>query len=66
MSDPRKRMPLFVVPLLFGLLSFFSIISKPGFERLRAVEVVQLMASGMLFGAALVLFVQFFLGPRSS
>ena len=63
-SNARKRIPIFVVPLLFGVLSLANIVGNPRYATIRPVDVVQLMASGMLLGAALVLLVQFFRSPR--
>jgi hypothetical protein len=58
MSDKRKIVP-FIVPLLFGIMSFSSSISNPRVAALHGSDVLQLMASGMCFGAAIVLGVVF-------
>jgi hypothetical protein len=64
MSNRRKLVPFFVL-LFFGLASFFSIASKPRFETIHAVDVVQLIGIGMCFGAAIATLVLYFRGPRS-
>ena len=65
MSNRRKLVP-FWVPLLFGLLSFFNIVGKPRFATFHGADVLQLIATGMCFGVALVTLVVFFRGPHSS
>lgn len=57
----RVFMPLFVG--LMGLAALSNAASRPRFTAFRTVDVVQLIASGMCFGAALVAFVT---GRRSS
>jgi hypothetical protein len=45
-----------VVPLfcaMFGLFAFMQVVSRPRFETYHAVDVVQLMGSGVLLGVAL-------------
>jgi hypothetical protein len=52
-----RRMP-YLVPLfvaLMGFLSLLNISTRPSFQNFRAVDVVGLEASGMCFGAAVVL-----------
>ena len=65
MSNWRKLVP-FWVPLLFGLLSFTSMVGRPRFATFHATDVVQLVGTGMCFGVALATLVVFFRGPRSS
>ena len=55
----RRQLAPVWVPLLFGLLSLFNMISKPGFATIRVVDVVQLIATGMCFGVALATLVVF-------
>jgi hypothetical protein len=43
--------------VLAGVLGIFELIERPRFQSYHAVDVVQLVASGMCFGAALVLIV---------
>ena len=60
----RQLAPLWV-PLLFGLLSLFSMVSKPSFAAIRRVDVVQLIATGMCFGVALATLSVFVRRPRA-
>jgi hypothetical protein len=55
----RRRLVPFWVPLLMGLLSLSSMISKPSFATLRGSDVVQLIGTGMCFGVALATLVVF-------
>jgi hypothetical protein len=61
MSDRRKLVP-FWVPLLFGLMSLSNVLTRPSVQSLRAVDTVQLLATGMCFGAAIVTLVLFLRG----
>jgi hypothetical protein len=46
------------VGLIFiGLLGIFELIERPRYQAYHAVDVLQLVASGMCFGAALVLII---------
>jgi hypothetical protein len=55
----RKRAFPFLVPLMFGLLSLSIVLSRPTVQSMRAVDIVELIATGMCFGAGLVVFVFF-------
>jgi hypothetical protein len=61
----RRQLAPVWVPLLFGLLSFFNMVSKPSFATIRGVDVVQLIATGMCFGVALATLVVFARRPRA-
>jgi hypothetical protein len=63
MSDRRKFIPFFV-PLLFGLMSLSNVIGNPRIATLRGSDVLQLIATGMCFGAAIALGVVFVRGQR--
>ena len=52
MSERRKMVP-FWMPLLFGLLGVSRLIDNPRLAGVRAVDIVQLIASGMCLGVAL-------------
>ena len=58
MSTRHRTVP-FWVPLLFGLMSLTNVLTRPSMQSVRAVDEVQLLATGMCFGAALVAFVYF-------
>jgi len=55
MSDP-KRQPIFiwVLPLIAGVGGFMHFMQSPRYELYRAVDVVQLLGSGVCFGAVMV------------
>ena len=50
----NRRTAPFWVPLLFGLMSLTNVLTRPSMQSVRAVDEVQLIATGMCFGAALV------------
>ena len=52
----RKRPPIvsWIIPLLVGFAGFYRVTQSPSFEMYRAVDVVQLLGSGVCFGAAMV------------
>ena len=50
----KRRLAPFWVPLLFGLMSLTNVLTRPSLQNVRAVDEVQLIATGMCFGAALV------------
>ena len=66
MSDRRRLVRIFVILAVFGLGSLFSMLGKPSFETIRPVDAVQLIGTGMCFGAAIVALVLFLRSPRSS
>jgi len=55
MAD-RKRPPIiiWIIPLLIGFVGFYRVTQSPSFEIYRAVDIVQLLGSGVCFGAAMV------------
>ena len=52
--------------LAAGVVGFFTVSSRPGFSAMRSVDVLQLVASGMCFGVALVALVVFIRGKGIS
>jgi hypothetical protein len=52
----RKRPPIgvWIIPLLLGFVGFHRVTQSPSFAMYRAVDVVQLLGSGVCFGAAMV------------
>ena len=69
MSNWRKFVPVFSVALI-GLINLNNVAGKPRFQTFQTIDVVQLIATGMCFGAALgllvMLLVVFFRGARSN
>ncbi len=63
MSDQQKMLPpvsVAVVVALIGLIGLLTASQRPSFEAVPAVLVLQLIASGMCFGAALGVIVMHF------
>ena len=52
----RKRPPitLWLMPLIVGFVGLNRVMQSPGFQQLRTVDVVQLLGSGVCFGATMV------------
>jgi hypothetical protein len=63
----RKRPPIVVwmIPSLIGLAGFYRVTQSPHFELYRAVDIVQLMGSGVCFGATMVGAIFMLRGPRN-
>lgn len=49
--------------MIVGLVGLVSLIGRPRFQTYHAVDVLQLLASGMCFGIALVGVLRIWLGP---
>ena len=62
----RKRPPgvVFIIPLVIGLIGFSRVTQSPQFESYRTLDVVQLVASGASFGAALTGLIVMLVRPR--
>ena len=62
----RKRPPVvvFIIPLVIGLIGFSRVTQSPQFESYRTLDVVQLVASGACFGAALTGLIVMLFRPR--
>ena len=54
MNDRRKFFRIFFVLLAFGVLSLLRTIGRPSLANVRAVDIVQLIGTGMCLGGALV------------
>jgi hypothetical protein len=59
----RRRFAAIFAPAFVGLIGLFSLISRPRFQTYHAVDVLQLLASGMCFGIALAGLLRIFRGP---
>ena len=57
--NQRRRNP-FWVPLLFGAMGIFRCIGNPRLATVRAVDIVQLIATGACLGVALAMMAMFF------
>lgn len=65
MRNRGPVMPLGVLLVSLGLLGLYNVTSRLRFETFHTVDVVQLIVTGMCFGAALGILFMFFLGRRS-
>jgi hypothetical protein len=54
MSERRRLIRVSVILVAFGAVSFFSMLSRPTFQAIRAVDVVHLIGTGMCLGGAIV------------
>ncbi len=66
MGNRRELIRIFAILAAFGVLSLFGMVAKPSFTVIRAVDVVQLIGTGMCFGAAILALVFFLRSARSS
>jgi hypothetical protein len=66
MNDRRMFLRIFFVLTFFGVMSFLAMLSGPALANIRGVDVVHLVGTGMCFGGAIVSFVAYFRGRRSS
>jgi hypothetical protein len=66
MSDRRKLVRIFFVLTAFGLVSLVRVLAAPSLATIRAVDIVQLVGTGMCFGAAILALVLFLRSPRAS
>jgi hypothetical protein len=65
-SERRSLLRVFFVLAAFGLANCFVMLGKPTLQHIRAVDVVQLVGTGMCFGGAIVALGFSFRGPRVS
>jgi len=66
MRNRRQVVPGVLFLVSVELIGLYNVASKPRFDMFHAVDVVQLIATGMCFGAALGMLVIFFRGRRSN
>jgi hypothetical protein len=57
MRNQRQVVSGVLVLVSVGLIGLYNVASKPRFETFQAVDVVQLIATGMCLGAALAMLV---------
>ena len=52
----RKQPPIiiWILPLFVGLAGFYRVTQSPQYETYRSVDIVQLLGSGVCFGAVMV------------
>jgi hypothetical protein len=56
---------ILIIPVMASLTGFYRVTQSPNFEMYRAVDVVQLVGSGVCFGAAMVGVILMLRGARS-
>ena len=66
MTDRRRFGRICFILLALGILSLVRETGSPSFESMRAVDVVQLIGTGMCFGAGIMAFVLSRRSPSSS
>jgi hypothetical protein len=56
MMTDRKRPPvvIWIIPLVTGFAGFYRVTQSPTFGMYRTVDIVQLLGSGVCFGAVMV------------
>jgi hypothetical protein len=61
-----KRPPIvvWIILLSIGVAGFYRVTQSPSFEMYRAVDIVQLLGSGVCFGAAMVGIILMLRGTR--
>jgi hypothetical protein len=64
MNSRRLLVSGVAVPLFIALSVLLNFASRPGFDTIRAVDAIRLIAVGMCFGVAVVSLVTFLRGSR--
>ena len=64
MNNRTTAVRIFFVLSAFGVVSLFSMMSRPSLADIRAVDVVHLIGVGMCFGGAIVALVFYLRGSR--
>jgi cell division septal protein FtsQ len=66
MNNQRRFLRIFFVLTFFGVMNFLAVLSSPAWANIRGVDIVRTISIGMNFGGAIVSFVAYFRGGRSS
>ena len=66
MNNRRTFLLSFFVLTAIGFLPLLAMLSRSALANIRGVDVVHLVGTGMCFGGAIVSFVAYFRGRRSS
>jgi len=55
MTDETKKPPItiWIIPLIVGIAGFYRVAQSPSYQMYRSVDIVQLLGSGVCFGATL-------------
>ena len=54
MNDRRRFFRIFFVLLAFGVLNLLRTLGRPSLANVRAVDIVQLIGTGMCLGGAII------------
>ena len=65
MAHGKRPIAVWIVPLVVGLAGFYRVTQSPNFQLYRTVDVVQLLGSGVCFGAAMAGVIFLLRGARS-
>ena len=66
MTNQRRFPRIFFVLTVFGIMHLLAMLDRPSVANSRGVDFVRLIGTGMMFGAAIVCLVQYFVDRRSS
>ncbi len=66
MNYRRRFLRIFFVLTAFGGMNLLTLLNHPTLANIRGVDVVHLIGTGMCFGGAIVAFVAYLSGRRSS
>jgi len=65
-NNQRVFLIIFFVLAFFAFISFLAMFSSPAWAYIRGVDILRLIGIGMNLGGAIVSFVAYFRGRRSS
>jgi formate/nitrite transporter FocA (FNT family) len=66
MRTRKQLITAILAPILIGFIGLIHLSQQPRFQAFHNVDILQLIASGMCFGVALVAVVALIRGPRST
>jgi hypothetical protein len=66
MNDRRRFFRIFFILFAFALMNGFRILGNPSLAAIRTVDIVQLVATGMCLGGAVVTLVLALKSPRAT
>jgi hypothetical protein len=65
MNNQRRFPRIFFVLIIFGIMHLLTMLDRPSLANIRGVDFLRLIGTGMIFGAAIVILGQYFVGRRS-
>jgi len=66
MQKRAKLISAVVLPIILGCVGLTHLMEQPRFQSFHNVDILQLIVSGMCFGAALFALILLIRGPRTS